>query len=169
MKITRSGWVCASLAGLLGVVLSTTPVQATPSSVTSAILAKSVVSPIHVSAHRLTVAGDPWGALLETHGLTDGYVVDNKFLPGQSTGWHSHPGPSLIFVVAGSVTNYDSNADNCAGETYSAGSSFIDEGGTDVHMLLNAGSVQAETIAFQLIPSGQPRRIDEPEPANCHV
>ena len=36
-------------------------------------------------------------------------------------------------------------------------------------MLLNAGSVDAETIAVQLIPSGQPRRIDKPEPANCHV
>jgi hypothetical protein len=169
MKITRSGWVCASLAGVLGVGLSTTPVQATPSNVTSTILVQSVVSPTHVRVHGLTLAGDRWGALLKTHGLTDGYVVDNKFLPGQTTGWHSHPGPSLIFVVAGAVTNYDSAARHCAGKTYTAGSSFIDEGGSDVHMLLNAGSVEAETIAVQLIPSGQPRRIDEPEPANCHV
>ena len=99
---------------------------------------------------------------LETRGLTDGYVVDNKFLPGQSTGWHSHPGPSLIFVVSGSVTNYDSDAPGCAGVTYTAGTSFIDAGGTNVHMLRDDGTVPAETIAVQFIPSGQPRRIDQP-------
>lgn len=169
MKITRSAWVCASLAGVLGIGLSTTPVQATPSTATSTILAQSVVSPIHVRVHGLTLAGDRWGVLLKTHGLSDGYVVDNKFAPGQTTGWHSHPGPSLIFVVAGAVTNYASSSKHCAGKTYSAGSSFIDEGGTDVHELVNAGSVAAETIAVQLIPSGQPRRVDELEPANCHV
>lgn len=169
MKIMRSGLVCAALAGVLGVGLSTPPVQATTSTVTSAILAQSVVSPVHLRVHGLTLAGDRWGALLKTHGLTDGYVVDNKFAPGQTTGWHSHPGPSLIFVVAGAVTNYDSKTEHCVGKTYSAGSSFIDEGGNDVHMLLNDGSVQAETIAVQLIPSGQPRRIDQTEPANCHV
>ena len=169
MKITRSGWVCASLAGMLGVVLSTTPVQATPSNVSSTILAKSVVSPIHVVVHGRTLEGDHWGAMLKTEGLTDGYVVDNKFQPGQSTGWHSHPGPSLIFVVAGAVTNYESGTPDCAGEVYTAGSSFVDEGGSDVHMLRNAGSVQAETIAVQLLPSGQPRRLDEPQPANCHL
>ena len=127
------------------------------------------MQPVHVKVHALTLAGDKWGALLKTHGLSDGYVVDNKFLPGQTTGWHSHPGPSLIFVVAGEVTNYESSTKHCAGTTYSAGSSFIDAGGTDIHELINNGSLPAETIAVQLIPSGQPRRIDKDEPANCHV
>jgi len=168
MKVSRSGWVGASLAGVLGVGLYTAPVHATTSTVTSTILAQSIVPPVHVKVHGRTMAGDRWGALLRTHGLTDGYVVDNKFDPGQTTGWHSHPGPSLIFVVAGAVTNYARSTAHCAGKTYSAGSSFIDQGGTDVHMLINNGSVAAETIAVQLIPSGQPRRIDEPEPAKCH-
>ena len=67
------------------------------------------------------------------------------------------------------MTNYASSSKHCTGKTYSAGSSFIDEGGTDIHELVNNGTVAAETIAVQLIPSGQPRRIDEAEPANCHV
>jgi quercetin dioxygenase-like cupin family protein len=101
--------------------------------------------------------------------MTDGYVVENDFQPGQTTGWHSHPGPSLVFVVTGSVTNYVSDQPHCKGVTYSAGTTFVDSGGTDVHELVNAGTTAAETIAVQFIPQGQARRIDEPEPSNCHV
>ncbi len=36
-------------------------------------------------------------------------------------------------------------------------------------MLRNDGAVPAETIAVQFIPSGQPRKTPEPEPANCKV
>ena len=32
-------------------------------------------------------------------------AVDNKIDPGGTTGWHEHPGPSLILVVLGQVTN----------------------------------------------------------------
>jgi hypothetical protein len=46
---------------------------------------------------------------------------------------------------------------------------FVDAGGTDVHELVDTGNTAAETIAVQLIPHGQPRRIDEPEPSSCHV
>jgi quercetin dioxygenase-like cupin family protein len=162
-------WFCTSLVGVATIGMCVEQVQATPSDATSTILAQSVVKPINIKAQGTTLAGRPWRVLLRTHGMSDGYVVDNKFAPGQTTGWHSHPGPSLIFVVAGTVTNYDSDRRGCAGRTYSTGSSFIDAGGSDVHMLRNDGAAPAETIAVQLIPSGQLRRIDEPEPAGCHV
>ena len=93
--------------------------------------------------------------------------MDNKFPPGSDTGWHSHPGPSLIFVVAGTVTNYTSGDRACRPQVYVAGSSFVDEGGKDSHLLRNEGTVPAETIAVQLLPTGSTRRIDEPVPANC--
>jgi hypothetical protein len=75
---------------------------------------QSIVSPVTLFGHGRTAAGGPWAALLATYGQTDGYVVDNQFLRGQTTGWHSHPGPSLIFVIAGAITNYDSGAPQCA-------------------------------------------------------
>lgn len=161
-------WTCASLVGVLAAGLGVAAqVQATPSTATSTVLAQATVAPVDVKAHGTTLAGKRWRAELKTHGLTDGYVVDNKFEPGQSTGWHSHPGPSLIFVVSGSVTNYDSDARRCAGRTYAAGSSFVDPGGNDVHMLRDDGTVAAETIAVQFIPNGLLRRIDEPVPPGC--
>ena len=75
--------------------------------------------------------------------MTDLYVVNNTISPGGTTGWHSHPGPSLILVTAGMVTNYASDAPNCAPEAYTAGQGFVDPGGADVHMLRNEGSIPA--------------------------
>ena len=46
-----------------------------------------------------------WSARLITHGDSkDAYVVDHTFAPGSDSGWPSRPGPSLVFVVAGTVT-----------------------------------------------------------------
>ena len=169
-KLTRR-WVAAGagLAAATSFAVSSTPAQATMSTSTSKVLTQAPIQPLHEVAINKTASGQPWLALLATHGMTDGYVVENDFQPSQTTGWHSHSGPSLIFVVAGSVTNYESDQPHCAGVTYSAGSTFVDTGGTSVHELVNNGTTPAETIAVQFIPQGQPRRIDEPVPSNCHV
>jgi hypothetical protein len=70
--------------------------------------------------------------------------------------------------VAGAVTNYMGDDPSCTGHVYTAGQGFIDPGGGDVHMLRNEGSVQAETIAVQILPKDAVRRIDMPDPGNCH-
>jgi quercetin dioxygenase-like cupin family protein len=159
----------AALAAAAGIAVSSSPVLATPSTATSKVLVQAPIRPTRVFTVNKTVSGQPWAALLATYGTTDGYVVENDFQPGQSTGWHSHPGPSEIFVVTGSVTNYASDAPHCKGVTYAAGTAFLDDGGSDVHELVNNGTTPAETIAVQFIPQGQPRRVDKPEPSNCHV
>ena len=172
-KLGRRWWVVAPVAALIGVSVFSVQVHAatstTPPPPTTTILTKAVVQPVTAFGHGRTAAGGPWAALLSTYGLTDGYVVDNVFAPGNATAWHSHPGPSLIFVKAGTITNYDSDAPHCAGKDYAAGTTFIDAGGTDVHMLRNNGTTTAETIAVQLLPSGQARSVPKDEPANCHV
>jgi hypothetical protein len=43
-----------------------------------------------------------------------------------------------------------------------AGTGFIDAGGKDIHTLRNEGSVPAETIAVQLLPQDDARRVDVP-------
>src|SRR5262249_39961082 len=84
-----------------------------------------------------------------------------------STGWHMHPGPSLILVVAGTVTNYLGADPSCTPHTYTAGQGFIDSG-ADVHDLRNEGSVQAETIAVQLLPQhATPKIALVPGPGTC--
>ena len=135
---------------------------------TTTTLAKSLAAdPVDISGHSTHPAG-AWRARLRTKGLSDFYVIDNKFIPGGTSGWHSHPGPSLIFVVAGQITNYLGDDPSCTPHVYSAGQSFTDEGGVNVHMLRNNGTVQAETIAVQFLPKGTDRKIDAPDPLTCH-
>lgn len=109
-----------------------------------------------------------WLSLQKTKGSSDLYVQSNVWQPGGSTGWHSHPGHSLIVVTAGAVTDYESNDFFCTPHVYTQGMAFVDPGGTHVHIIRNEGTVPASTIAVQLIPAGAARRIDAAAaPPNC--
>jgi hypothetical protein len=83
------------------------------------------------------------------------------------TGWHTHPGPSLITVKSGTITAYDGDDPTCSPTVYSAGEGFVDPGDGHVHILRNEAGVPAETVAVQLLPQGSVRRIDVPAPENC--
>jgi hypothetical protein len=163
----KARWLWALALAVIAGAVTAGVVLATPQSgvTTSFIVNKIPLSELDIKAH--TIPADVWQLRLKTQGITDGYVVDNVLHPGGTTGWHSHPGPSLIYVIKGSVTNYESDDPTCAGQVYTAPAAFVDEGGDHVHRLVNAGSVDAETIAVQFIPSGAARRIDADVPANC--
>src|ERR1035437_9781849 len=165
-RALRSKWILALVVAAAGSAAYAGNVLATPSSgLSTTTLAESQFSSFFAQGHAFPPA---WGALMAAYGNTDVYVVDNKLAPGGTTGWHSHPGPSLILVVAGTVTNYMGDDPTCTGHAYTAGTGFIDPGGENAHMLRNEGSAQAETIAVQLLPKDAVRRIDKPDPGNCH-
>jgi len=162
----KSKWLWVLLVVLLGVGLYAGSVLATPpSGLTTTTLARSSFDHLNIKAH--TTPANVWRAQIKTHGVSDFYVIDNHLAPGGTTGWHSHPGPSLIFVVAGTVTNYMGDDQHCQPHDYAAGTGFVDEGGDHVHMLRNNGDVAAETIAVQFLPTGATRRIDAADPGNC--
>jgi quercetin dioxygenase-like cupin family protein len=109
-----------------------------------------------------------WRSLQEAKGSSDVYVQSNVWAPGGSTGWHSHPGHSLIVVTAGTVTDYEGHDPDCKPHVYKAGMGFVDPGGGHIHILRNEGEVEAQTIAVQFIPADAERRIDVADPGNCH-
>jgi hypothetical protein len=109
-----------------------------------------------------------WLSWQKTKGDSDLYVQTNTWQPGGTTGWHSHPGHSLIIVTAGTVTDYEGDDPNCTPHVYTQGMGFVDPGGDHVHMVRNEGKVMGSTIAVQLIPAGASRKIDAPDPGNCH-
>jgi quercetin dioxygenase-like cupin family protein len=111
--------------------------------------------------------GNVWLSLQKSKGLSDVYVQSNVWAPGGSTGWHTHPGHSLITVTAGTVTAYEGDDPNCKPTTYTQGMGFVDPGGDHVHLLRNEGAVEARTITVQLIPADAVRRIDAEDPRNC--
>ena len=98
---------------------------------------------------------------IKTKGVSDVYVVRNVIAPGGHTGWHSHPGPSIISVVAGEATAYEE--DDLDGTVFPEGTAFVDSG-DHAHIIRNEGDTNLELIAFQILPEGAPRRIDEPAP-----
>jgi uncharacterized cupin superfamily protein len=113
-----------------------------------------------------------WLSQQKTAGPSDLYVQSNVWQPGGSTGWHTHPGNSLIIVTAGTVTEYEGPGSDCKRHVYTRGMTFLDPDGDHhgdhAHILRNEGNVIARTIAVQLIPAGATRRIDVADPGNCH-
>jgi len=99
---------------------------------------------------------------IKTKGVSDIYVVHNRIVPGGHTGWHSHPGPSIVSVVSGQATEY--HDDDLDGVVHPAGTAFVDEGGEHSHLVVNEGSTDLVLVAFQIIPLGAQRRIDRPAP-----
>jgi quercetin dioxygenase-like cupin family protein len=108
-----------------------------------------------------------WLSLQKTKGPSDLYIQSNVWAPGGSTGWHTHPGHSLITVTSGTVTAYESDDPTCTPHVYTQGMGFVDPGGDHVHLLRNEDSVEATTIAVQLVQAGATRRIDAAGPATC--
>ncbi len=160
MKRTLMLVVIAGFAGYATALLAT---QA--SGFTGTTIAVARFGEIDVKNH--TTPADTWQARLKTQGDSDVYVQNNTWEAGGSTGWHTHPGHSLILVTEGAVTAYDGEDPSCTARVYTKGMGFVDHGGDHVHLLRNEGSIQAKTIAVQLIPAGATRRIDAPNPGNC--
>ncbi len=99
---------------------------------------------------------------IRTQGLSDVWVVRNVIKPGGHSGWHSHPGPSIISVVSGQATEY--RDDEPFGTVHPAGTAFVDEGGDHAHIVVNEGDTDLVLVAVQILPVGATRRIDRPAP-----
>jgi predicted metal-dependent enzyme (double-stranded beta helix superfamily) len=155
--------VAAGVAALGG------KVGATPSNslFSSSTIARAQLGELNIKSQ---LDPDVWKMMLKTKGLSDLYVQQNVFKPGATSGWHTHPGPSLVIVTQGTVTVYEGDDPTCTPHEYSAssqGTGFVDIGGGAVHVIRNEGTVDAQTIVVQLIPAGAARRIDAPDPGTC--
>ena len=111
------------------------------------------------------------GKLVSTSGMglnirpgTNTIVAQYVFGPNSSTGWHSHPGKTLVTVQSGTFTVYH---DNCHAHVYEAGDAFV-ELPSSVHVGRNetGGTVQLGVV-FTNVPIGGSPRIDQAQPAGC--
>jgi quercetin dioxygenase-like cupin family protein len=153
----------AVLGGLAALVLAATALATNGSGITTTILSLGRFGEIDAKTNDAL----PHQVKLKTKGDSDVYVVSNTLVPGGHSGWHTHPGPSLITVKEGTATLYDSDDPTCTPHVYPAGSGVIDPGDGHVHLLRNEGSVNLVTITVQILPAGAPRRIDAPAPTTC--
>ena len=153
-----------------------TPAMATPpSGFTSTLIAQGRFGEINAFNEFIPPGTGPewtkpniWRSRQRTRGLSDGYVLNNVWDKGGTTGWHTHLGHTLIIVTAGAVTQYQGDDPTCTGTVYTAGMTFVDEGGSHVHIVRNETNDPASVVVFRLIPATQPGRIDAADPGNCH-
>jgi hypothetical protein len=80
------------------------------------------------------------------------FVQHVTFAPGQSTGWHNHPGPMFVMIIGGSLTVEDALGSNCPTQTYVAGQGFVDRGFGNVHRA-TAGATGAEFWGTYVLPT----------------
>ena len=153
---------------VIGALVSTATVTATPpAGFTATTTARGKFGDIDATNLSPSANGASWRSVQSTSGPSDLYVQNNVWAPGGTTGWHTHPGHSLIIVTAGTITEYEGKDANCTPHVYTAGMGLVDHGGDHVHVLRNEGPVEARTVAVQLIPAGAMRRADAPGNPHC--
>ena len=98
---------------------------------------------------------------------TNTVVASFTFGPNSSTGWHTHPGRTLVTVKSGTFTVY--HAEDCDPLVYEQGDAFVELPST-VHVGRNETSqtVQLGVVFFRVPTDGSPR-IDQPQPEDCDV
>jgi quercetin dioxygenase-like cupin family protein len=81
-------------------------------------------------------------------------------------GWHTHPGPAIVTVTQGSLTEYHANG--CI-SMYTAGDAFFEQPG-EVHRVVNPDPANpAEGFVTFILPAGQPpiQPAVAPQPSVC--
>jgi hypothetical protein len=173
----KSRWISVLAIAATGAAVYGGTVLATPPTTpgfSGTTLAKATFGDLDIKAN--TIPADVWKAQLKTKGDSDLYVQQNTWDPSlcggcvPSSGWHTHPGPSLVIVTQGSVTEYEADDPTCTPHVYSANgtNAFVDIGSGAVHMIRDESGAVAKTVVVQLIPKDATRRIDAtPAPGNC--
>lgn len=173
----RLAWTgLLTAAVVVGVLHFSATVSATPAmSFTGTTIAKGTFGDFDVFNHfnPPSTPGDQqgreqWISMQKAKGPSDLYVQNNTWQPGGTTGWHTHPGHSLIIVTEGELVVYESENGACTSHVYTAGMGLVDPGGDHAHVIRNESAVAAKTVAVQLIPAGATRRVDVIDvPAGC--
>jgi hypothetical protein len=104
------------------------------------------------------------GVRLKSKGPVDTFFQTGTFLPGGTSGWHSHSGIVVIAVKSGVLTRYDRK---CRAVSYGAGDTFVEHGDHPV-LVRNNGTEPATIYTVYILPDANLRRIDEPNPG-CPV
>jgi quercetin dioxygenase-like cupin family protein len=136
------------------VVLSVTVARATP--------------PHDATPHEVAQGALPGPTGMAARGIQFGTSGPTRVLtqwievkPGGTSGWHSHPGLVLVTLTSGAITFHDATCDS---KIYATGASFI-EPPDEPGMVTNDGDTPAIFYVMQIVPVGQPFRIDQPVPA----
>ncbi len=132
------------LGAIVALLLTATAVLATPS---------SGVAPVDLAR------GTSAAAYTITHTANRDIMTQTlTFVPGATTGWHTHPGPVVVIVSSGTMSFWDSM--DCALETYTAGQALIVPGETMFDLVRNDAAVPLVlVVTYYNVPVGGAQTI----------
>lgn len=148
------GLIATSVAIITTVLLAGGVSATPPSGLTSLVLSTGL------TAYKTNLAVPPG---------TDVVTAQNTFMAGGFSGWHSHPGATVVTVVSGEITIFTEAVGGgaCTSHTYTAGQTFYE---WPKNMQNGVASVDTVVIAtFFNVPHGGSARIDRDDPGNCVV
>lgn len=100
--------------------------------------------------------------ILHLKGPTDVLQTELIFQQRASTGWHYHPGPVVVMIATGALTEIHSNG--CM-TVHQAGSAFFEDANV-VHNVVNYAGVVTEVYATFLSPTGAQPLIPAADPGS---
>ena len=145
-----SAWVVAAVIGVTLQAPSTGSTKSTPPARPAEELALAVAGP-----------------LVHTSGPVDVSAQLAGYVPGQSSGWHTHPGLHLVTVLSGTLTVY---GPDCQPQIFGPGTVYA--GGDRLHLARNEADAPLEMVVTYVSGPGQSMahfRLDGVAPPGCQV
>ncbi|WP_167659956.1 cupin domain-containing protein [Nocardia mangyaensis] len=97
------------------------------------------------------------GLAIAAFGEMEVLVRDVTIMPGEGTGWHYHPGPVIVIVLEGEVTQCRPDGGS---RKYRAGEALVEPGDPEwIHDGRNLGDRPVRMIATYLLPAGAPPAV----------
>ena len=151
------------------------PLEATvPAGVTFTVLSRATVPEFDARRKYEQESDDPqhdkkvWKIELEATRMVEVWTVLFTVQPGGHSGWHTHPGPAIFTVSAGTLTMYEGDDPSCTPHLFPTGTGSIEADSPDHrHLLRNETTSVAQTIVTFVVPVGAPIRTDLPDPGTC--
>ncbi len=138
--------------------VSATGTTEPPPDVVSTMLARG-------SANELRIEDAAVGVTLLAEQPTDVAFVGATIVPSGETGWHTHPGPSIIVVAVGALTMQSAHEGACAEHEFAEGAAFVHPAGN--HNFV-AGADGVEFYVSYYVPAGTEALLTPAEaPPEC--
>ena len=161
----RAAVVAAAVTAAAGAAIAFSPLgdspaaAGTPSSSAQSASGDPIVTP-------LAEALVPGPIDIDRKHLSNVVSVRIDFRAGDTTGWHSHPGPVLVQVISGAVTLRHAAHGQCLSQVVRAGHGFFEAPGA-VHVAENPRPAPAVLYATFVLPPKAGPEVSAPIPAPC--
>jgi quercetin dioxygenase-like cupin family protein len=96
-------------------------------------------------------------------------INQNTIQPAGFSGWHSHPGTTVVAVQSGQVTLFSERitGGKCRVRTYTAGQVFLEHPKNEYNAVNTGTEAAVVAVTFFNVPHDGSSRIEQTNPGNC--